>query len=203
MKTLTLEPLPFAYDALEPYMDKETLHFHHDKHHQAYLDKYNELIMSNSEISDKTLDELLSDTEAIPASVRQNVINQGGGVYNHNFFWSILGADGAKEPTGALKEAIDKTFGSFETFKAEFSTAATLNFGSGWTWLVKDALGNIKITSTKNQDCPISFGNTPLLTIDTWEHAYYLQYQNRRPDFITAFWNIVNWSKVSSLFEAK
>ena len=203
MKTLTLAPLPFAYDALEPHMDEETLHLHHDKHHQAYMDKYNGLITSNSEIADKTLSELLSDTNAIPVSIRQSVINQGGGVYNHNFFWNNLSPNSKKEPTGPLKAAIDTTFGSFETFKAEFSTAATLSFGSGWTWLVKDTNEKIKIMSTQNQDCPLSSACTPLIGIDTWEHAYYLKYQNRRPDYITAFWQIVNWDYAESIFEEK
>lgn len=203
IQTVTLPPLPYAYEALEPYMDAETLHIHHDKHHQAYVDKYNLIINSNSEISDKTLCELLSNTEDIPVSIRQNLLNQGGGVYNHNFFWQILSPTSTKEPIGNLKVAIDKDFGNFETFKSEFSTAASLNFGSGWTWLVNGPDGKLEILNTANQDTPISQGLTPILTLDVWEHAYYLKYKNLRPEYIKAFWNIVNWEQAEKLYNGE
>lgn len=201
--TVMLPPLPFAYNALEPYMDEETLHIHHDKHHQAYVDKYNLIINANSEIANKTLCELLSNTESIPTSIRQNVINQGGGVYNHDFFWQNLSPTSTKAPIGTLKAAIDKDFGSFEAFKAEFSTAASLNFGSGWTWLVKAPDGKLEILNTANQDTPISKGLIPIITLDIWEHAYYLKYKNLRPDYITAFWNIVNWDHAEKLYNGE
>ncbi len=201
-KTVAIPPLPYAYNALEPSIDEETMHLHHDKHFQSYADKYNAILEANSTIADKSLNELLSDVAAIPGSVRQQVINQGGGVYNHTFFFAGL-TPHKSEPTGTLKEAIIRDFGSIETFKSEFAEAAALTFGSGWAWLVKGLEDKLSIVTTFNQDTPISQGLLPILTIDVWEHAYYLKYKNVRPEFIKAFWNVVNWERAEQLFKGE
>lgn len=203
IKTVSLPPLPYPYHGLEPHIDEETMHIHHDKHFQTYIDKYNAILESNSDIADKSLTELLSNTDAIPASVRQGVINQGGGVYNHDFFFNNLAPDGSREPVGNLKMAIERDFGNVEAFKTAFGSAAALVFGSGWTWLVKKPDGKLEIISTSNQDCPISKGHTPLVTIDVWEHAYYLKYQNKRPEYIGAFSTIVNWDRAEKIFNGE
>lgn len=202
-KTIALPPLPYPYHALEPYIDEETLHIHHDKHFQTYIDKYNGILESNGEISSKSLTELLANVEAIPSSVKTGVINQGGGVYNHDFYFNNLSPDGSKAPIGNLKVAIESAFGSVETFQAEFGAAAGFVFGSGWTWLVKKADGTLEIMSTPNQETPISKGYTPIITIDVWEHAYYLKYQNRRPEYINAFFSIINWDRAEQLFNGE
>lgn len=196
----TVPPLPYAYNAMEPYMDEETMHIHHDKHHQAYVDKLNFIIENHSTLADKSLTEILTHLEDLPEPVKTDVTNQGGGVYNHNFLWYNLCPDGCKEPIGNLKTAIDQTFGGFEKFKAVFTDAAIKNFGSSWTWLIKNTKSELEIFNTPNQVTPISFGLTPIMTIDLWEHAYYLQYQNRRPDYINAFFNLINWERAEKIY---
>ena len=197
--TYTLPDLPYAYDALEPYIDEETMHLHHDKHHNTYVTNLNAAIEKHPELGEKTVEELLADFSSVPEDIQTEVRNNGGGHANHTFFWEILGPNAGGEPTGAIKEAIEETFGSFEDFKEEFKTAATGRFGSGWAWLVvKD--GKLAITSTANQDSPLMDGQTPVLGLDVWEHAYYLKYKNVRPDYINAFWSVVNWDKVNEYF---
>jgi len=197
--TYTLPDVPYAYDALEPYIDEETMHLHHDKHHNTYVTNLNAAIEKHPELGEKTVEELLADFSSVPEDIQTAVRNNGGGHANHTFFWEILGPNAGGEPTGAIKEAIEETFGSFEDFKEEFKTAATGRFGSGWAWLVvKD--GKLAITSTANQDSPLMDGQTPVLGLDVWEHAYYLKYKNVRPDYINAFWSVVNWDKVNEYF---
>ena len=197
--TYTLPDLPYAYDALEPYIDEETMHLHHDKHHNTYVTNLNAAIEKHPELGEKTVEELLADFSSVPEDIQTAVRNNGGGHANHTFFWEILGPNAGGEPTGAIKEAIEETFGSFEDFKEEFKTAETGRFGSGWAWLVvKD--GKLAITSTANQDSPLMDGQTPVLGLDVWEHAYYLKYKNVRPDYINAFWSVVNWDKVNEYF---
>ena len=197
--TYTLPDLLYAYDALEPYIDEETMHLHHDKHHNTYVTNLNAAIEKHPELGEKTVEELLADFSSVPEDIQTAVRNNGGGHANHTFFWEILGPNAGGEPTGAIKEAIDEAFGSFEDFKEEFKTAATGRFGSGWAWLVvKD--GKLAITSTANQDSPLMDGQTPVLGLDVWEHAYYLKYKNVRPDYINAFWSVVNWDKVNEYF---
>ncbi|WP_430599961.1 superoxide dismutase [Fe] [Enterococcus sp. AZ095a] len=197
--TYTLPDLPYAYDALEPYIDEETMHLHHDKHHNTYVTNLNAAIEKHPELGEKTVEDLLADFSSVPEDIQTAVRNNGGGHANHTFFWEILGPNAGGEPTGAIKEAIEETFGSFEDFKEEFKTAATGRFGSGWAWLVvKD--GKLAITSTANQDSPLMDGQTPVLGLDVWEHAYYLKYKNVRPDYINAFWSVVNWDKVNEYF---
>ncbi len=196
-----LPELPYAYDALEPHIDKETMNIHHTKHHNTYVTNVNAALEGHADLAAKSVEELISNMDAIPEDIRTAVRNNGGGHANHSLFWEILSPNGGGEPTGALKDAIDAKFGSFDAFKEEFAKAATTRFGSGWAWLVKDGEG-VAITSTPNQDSPLMEGKTPLLGLDVWEHAYYLNYQNRRPDYIQAFWNVVNWDEVAKRFEA-
>ncbi len=193
----TLKPLPYDYDALEPFIDKETMILHHDKHHQAYVDKLNAALEGHEELKKKQVAELLKDLNAIPENIRTAVKNQGGGVWNHDFFWSIMKK--GTSPKGEILEEINKKFGSVEKFYEEFSKAAVNLFGSGWAWLVTENR-ELKIITTSNQDCPLSAGQIPLLTIDVWEHAYYLKYRNRRADYVKAFFNVINWDKVNELF---
>src|SRR5919109_3432517 len=183
-------PLPYDYDALEPHVDEATMRVHHDKHHQAYVDKVN-AALEGTEWSDKAIEEVIANLSQIPDDKRTAVRNNGGGHYNHSLFWEWMSPDGGGEPSGALADAINSTFGSFDSFKEEFKNAGVNQFGSGWSWLVHDGSG-LKVVSTANQDNPISGGQTPLLGVDVWEHAYYLKYQNRRPDYIDAWWNVVN-----------
>ena len=199
--TYTLPELPYAYDALEPYIDEETMHLHHDKHHNTYVTNLNAAIEKHPELGEKSVEDLISDMNAIPEDIRTAVRNNGGGHANHTFFWEIMAPNAGGQPTGAIKEAIDETFGSFDEMKAAFKTAATGRFGSGWAWLVVNN-GKLEITSTPNQDSPLMDGQTPVLGLDVWEHAYYLKYKNVRPDYIEAFWNVVNWDKVNELFAA-
>lgn len=195
----TLPDLPYAYDALEPYIDEETMHLHHDKHHNTYVTNLNAAIEKHPELAEKSVEELLTDFDSVPEDIKTAVRNNGGGHANHSFFWEILAPNAGGEPTGAIKEAIETTFGSFDKFKDEFKTAATGRFGSGWAWLVvKD--GKLAVTSTANQDSPLMEGQTPVLGLDVWEHAYYLKYKNVRPDYINAFWSVVNWDKVNEHF---
>lgn len=197
----TLPDLPYAYDALEPYIDVETMHLHHDKHHNTYVTNLNAAIEKHPELGEKSVEDLISDMNVIPEDIRTAVRNNGGGHANHTFFWEIMAPNAGGQPTGAIKEAIDETFGSFDEMKAAFKTAATGRFGSGWAWLVVNN-GKLEITSTPNQDSPLMDGQTPVLGLDVWEHAYYLKYKNVRPDYIEAFWNVVNWDKVNELFAA-
>jgi len=186
--------LPYPYDALEPHIDEATMRVHHDKHHQAYVDKAN-AALEGSEWADKPVEEVLLNLDKVPNTTA--VKNNAGGHANHAFFWQIMSPDGGGEPSGALADAIGQTFGSFEALKEEIKASGVAQFGSGWAWLVHTSGGGLQVTSTPNQDSPISSGNTLLLGIDVWEHAYYLKYQNKRPDYIDAFWNVVNWDEVA------
>ena len=197
----TLPDLPYAYDALEPYIDEETMHLHHDKHHNTYVTNLNSAIEKYPELGEKTIEELLSDMDAVPTDIKTAVRNNGGGHANHSFFWEIMAPNAGGEPTGAIKEAINEAFGDFSSFKEEFKKAAAGRFGSGWAWLVMEN-GKLAITSTANQDSPLMEGKTPILGLDVWEHAYYLKYKNVRPDYIAAFWNVINWDEVNKRFEA-
>ena len=189
--------LPYAYDALEPHIDEATMKVHHDKHHQAYVDKAN-AALEGTEWEDKPIEEVLQNLDSL-GDKKGPVRNNGGGHANHAFFWQILSPDGGGEPSGSLAEAIDEKFGSFDEFKEKFKAAGIGQFGSGWAWLVHDGSG-LAVVSTPNQDNPITDGKTPLLGVDVWEHAYYLKYQNKRPDYIDAWWNTVNWSKVAERY---
>ena len=191
--------LPYDYGALEPHIDEQTMRIHHDKHHQAYVDKAN-AALEGTEWADKPVEEVLKNLDKLGDKATA-VRNNAGGHANHTFFWQIMSPDGGGEPDGALKEAIESEFGSFDDFKAKFKEAGVGRFGSGWAWLVHDGSG-VKITSTANQDSPVSDGQTPLLGCDVWEHAYYLKYQNKRPDYLDAFWNVVNWAEVAKRFDA-
>jgi len=195
-----LPSLPYEHDALEPHIDKRTMEIHHGKHHQGYTNKVN-AALEGHKFADLPIEEVLSRITEVPEDIRQGVINNGGGYANHKLFWSILSPEGGGEPTGKLADEIESEFGSFEKFKEEFSSAATGQFGSGWGWLCVDDSGNLKVISTPNQDSPLMNGLTPILGVDVCEHAYYLHYQNRRPDYVSAFWNIVNWNKVNELYE--
>lgn len=196
-----LPQLPYAYDALEPHIDAQTMEIHHSKHHQAYVTNLNNAI-AGTELEGKSLEDLMQNIASAPAAVRNN----GGGHWNHSLFWTVLGPNGGGEPTGAISEAITQSFGSYEKFKEEFTKAATTRFGSGWAWLCKQADGSLKICSTPNQDNPLmpdaGCSGTPVLGLDVWEHSYYLKYQNRRPDYIAAFYNAINWDEVNKRFAA-
>jgi len=192
--------LPYAYDALEPHIDEQTMTIHHDKHHQAYVDKLN-AALEGTEHADKTIEEIIADLDAIPEDKRSAVRNNGGGHYNHSLFWPSMSSDGGGPPDGPLGAAIDAAFGSFDEFKEQFEAAGVGQFGSGWAWLVADG-GTLSITSTPNQDNPLSAGSTPLLGNDVWEHAYYLKYQNRRPDYLKEWWNTVDWTVVAERYDA-
>jgi Superoxide dismutase len=192
----TLPDLPYAYDALEPHIDARTMEIHHTKHHQAYITNVNKALEGHPELAAKSICDLMKDLAAVPESIRTAVRNNGGGHWNHSLFWTILKPNGGGEPTGELAAAINSELGGFEKFKTDFANAAATRFGSGWAWLTVDG-GKLKIESTPNQDTPLSEGRTPILGLDVWEHAYYLNYQNRRPDYIAAFWNVVNWDEVA------
>ena len=194
-------PLPYAYNALEPHIDEQTMHLHHDKHHQAYVTNLNAAIEKHPELSGKSPEELLKDLNGIPEDIKAAVRNNGGGHVNHTMFWEIMGPGGGGAPTGRLAEAINTTFGSLDALKAAVNDAGVKRFGSGWTWLVKTADGKLAVVSTANQDNPMSEGHFPILGNDVWEHAYYLKYQNKRPDYLAAWWNTVNWDAVGKRFE--
>lgn len=191
----TLPDLPYAYDALEPHIDARTMEIHHTKHHNTYVTKLNAAIEGH-ELAQLSVEELLKKIDEVPSDKRQAVINNGGGHANHSMFWKILSPNGGGEPSGDIGQEISNTFGSFDKFKEEFTNAALGRFGSGWAWLVVNKNGDLVVTSTLNQDSPLMDGNTPILGLDVWEHAYYLKYQNRRPDYVSAFWNVVSWDKV-------
>ena len=194
--------LPYAYDALEPHIDEATMHLHHDKHHQAYVTNLNAALEKHPELAGKSPEELIKDLNSVPEDIKAAVRNNGGGHVNHTMFWEIMGPGGGGEPTGALAEAITSTFGSFDALKAAVNDAGAKRFGSGWTWLVKTADGKLAVVSTANQDNPMSEGHTPILGNDVWEHAYYLKYNNRRLEYLAAWWNTINWSAVSKRFDA-
>jgi Fe-Mn family superoxide dismutase len=196
----TVPDLPYPYEALEPYIDADTMHLHHDKHHQAYVDKVN-AALEGTEFADQPIEEVLKSLDQLPADKRNAVRNNGGGHYNHSLFWEWMSPDGGGEPDGDLASALEASFGSFSDFQAKLKDAGVNQFGSGWAWLVHDGSG-LAVVSTPNQDSPISDGKTPLLGVDVWEHAYYLKYQNRRPDYIDAWWNTVDWAKVAAGFAA-
>jgi superoxide dismutase, Fe-Mn family len=196
----SLPDLPYGYDALEPHIDEQTMHFHHDKHHQTYVTNAN-AALEGTEWADKPVEEVLKNLSALPSDKQGPVRNNAGGHYNHSLFWEWLSPSGGGAPDGALAEAISSTFGSLDDFKAQFKAAGLGRFGSGWAWLVHDGSG-LAIVSTANQDSPISDGKSPLLGVDVWEHAYYLKYQNKRPDYLDAVWNVINWQKVAELFSA-
>jgi Fe-Mn family superoxide dismutase len=197
----SLPSLPYAYDALEPHIDAKTMEIHHTKHHQAYITNVNKAI-AGTDLENKSVEELISNLSAVPENIRTVVRNNGGGHANHSLFWTLMGPKGGGAPSGELGKAIDSAFGSFDKFKEQFAAAATGRFGSGWAWLSSDK-GKLIIESTANQDSPLIEGRKPILGLDVWEHAYYLKYQNRRPDYITAWWNVVNWGAVSQQFAAK
>jgi len=197
-----LPPLPYNYNALEPYISANTMHFHHDKHHAAYTNNLNAAIAKYPELAEVSAEDLLRRLDTLPEDIRTTVRNNGGGYVNHNLFWEIMGPGGGGEPSGDLAAAIAATFGSFEAFKSQFSSAAANRFGSGWAWLVVDENGKLAVYSTANQDSPYMSNHIPILGLDVWEHAYYLDYQNRRPDYIAAFWNVINWRAVEARYAA-
>lgn len=197
----TVPPLPYASDALEPYIDKLTMEIHHDKHHGAYVTNLNKALESAPQLAGKSIEELLANSCAIvPENIRTAVRNNAGGHVNHTMFWQIMGPKAGGQPGGKLAEAIKSAFGGFDQFKEKLAAAATGRFGSGWAWLLKDKSGKLEITSTANQDSPLMEGKYPVLGIDVWEHAYYLKYQNRRPEYIAAWWNVVNWREIEERF---
>lgn len=196
-----LPQLPYAYDALEPNIDKETMNIHHTKHHNTYVTNLNNALEGNEHLLSKSVEEVISNLDAVPEAARTAVRNNGGGHANHSLFWQVISPNGGGEPTGDLAAAINSKFGSFDSFKEEFAKAATTRFGSGWAWLAVNN-GELEVTSTPNQDSPLMEGKTPLLGLDVWEHAYYLKYQNRRPEYINSFWNVVNWDEVSKRYSA-
>jgi Fe-Mn family superoxide dismutase len=193
-------PLPYAYDALEPHIDEQTMHLHHDKHHQAYVDNANKAL-EGTEWADRSVEQVLANLEILPDDIQTAVRNNAGGHANHTLFWEIMSPDGGGEPSGSLADAINDTFDSFDELKKLVNDTGVKRFGSGWSWLVHDGTG-LAVYSTANQDSPISNSDTPLLGIDVWEHAYYLKYQNRRPEYLEAWWNVVNWDAVQQKFES-
>jgi Fe-Mn family superoxide dismutase len=196
-----LPPLPYAYNALEPHIDEQTMRIHHDKHHAAYVNNLNAALEGQPALAAKSLDALIADLNAVPEAIRGAVRNNGGGHHNHTLFWEIMAPGGAKAPTGKLAQAIDKELGGFDKFKEAFTKACTTRFGSGWGWLARRKDGALEVYSTANQDSPVMEGKVPLLGCDVWEHAYYLKYQNRRPDYVAAWWNVVNWTEVGKRYE--
>ncbi len=199
--TYELPKLPYTYDALEPNFDKETMEIHYTKHHNTYVTKLNEAVASHPELASKSVEELVANLDSVPEDIRGAVRNHGGGHANHTLFWSILSPNGGGAPTGNLKAAIESEFGTFDEFKEKFNAAAAARFGSGWAWLVVND-GKLEIVSTANQDSPLSDGKTPVLGLDVWEHAYYLKFQNRRPEYIDTFWNVINWDEANKRFDA-
>jgi superoxide dismutase, Fe-Mn family len=199
----SLPPLPYPSDALEPHIDKMTMEIHHGKHHNTYVTNLNKALESASQLANKSVEELLANNcAAVPENIRTAVRNNGGGHINHSMFWLIMRPNSGGQPTGKLGDAIKSTFGGFDSFKEKFAAAAVGRFGSGWAWLVKDASGKLDVISTANQDSPLMEGKFPVLGLDVWEHAYYLKYQNRRPDYIAAWWNVVNWDEVGKRFDS-
>jgi len=198
----TLPKLPYAYDALEPHIDARTMEIHHTKHHQAYIDNANAAIEKHPALASKSVEELLSGIDSVPEAIRTVIRNHGGGHANHSLFWTIMQPNGGGKPAGDLAAAIDKAFDGFDTFKGQFENAAKTRFGSGWAWLSVKKDGTLTVSSSANQDSPLMEGMTPILGLDVWEHAYYLKYQNKRPDYVGAFWNVINWDEVARRFKA-
>ena len=198
----TLPALAYPYNVLEPHIDARTMEIHHTKHHQTYINNVNNAIKGKADLENKSVEALIANINAIPEDIRNVVRNNGGGHANHTFFWTVIGPKAGGQPQGNVAAAINQAFGSFDTFKEKFAQAATTRFGSGWAWLSVGKDGKLEISSTPNQDSPLMEGKTPILGIDVWEHAYYLQYQNRRPDYIAAFWNVVNWKEAEKRFNA-
>lgn len=201
MSKYELPALPYAANTLEPHVDEETMNIHHGRHHAAYVNNLNAALEGQADLAGKSIEELISNMDAIPENIRTAVRNNGGGHANHSLFWQVMSPNGGGAPTGELADAINSTFGSLDKFKEDFAKAGATRFGSGWAWLVVDN-GNLAVTSTPNQDSPLMEGKTPILGLDVWEHAYYLKYQNKRPDYISAFWNVVNWDEVSKRYAA-
>jgi len=197
---IEVPPLPYAYEALEPYIDAKTMHFHHDKHHPAYVKNLNAALDKHPELKGKSVESLLQNLNQVPADIRTAVRNNGGGHVNHSMFWKIMKPNGGGEPTGEIATAIVKNFGSFTALKKEFNTAGASRFGSGWVWVIQNRQGKLEVTTTANQDSPLSDGQYPIFGNDVWEHAYYLNYQNRRPDYLEAWWNVVNWDEINHRF---
>ena len=195
-------PLPYPFDALEPHIDARTMEIHHDKHHAAYVTNLNKALEKHPELASKSVEDLLRDLDSVPEDIRTAVRNNGGGHANHSLFWPIMSPEGGGEPSGELGDAIAETFENLGAFKAKIAAAATGRFGSGWAWLSVERGGKLRVEDTANQDSPISQGRTPILGLDVWEHAYYLKYQNRRPDYIEAWWNVVNWEEVANRYAA-
>ena len=198
----TLPKLPYEYNALEPHIDAQTMEIHHTKHHQAYITNLNKALEGKSNLESKTIEALISDLNSVPEDIRNVVRNNGGGHANHSLFWTLMGPKKGGKPTGDLEKAITKDFGTFDAFKEKFETAAKTRFGSGWAWLSVDKNGKLEVSSTANQDNPLMEGKKPLLGLDVWEHAYYLKYQNRRPDYVAAFWNVINWDAVAKNYQS-
>jgi Fe-Mn family superoxide dismutase len=197
----TLPPLPYDYNALEPHIDEQTMRLHHDKHHATYVNNLNAALESQPDLQNKSIEELLAAVDRLPEAIRTPVRNNGGGHANHTLFWELMAPGGGKEPGGELAGSINNAFGSFAAFKEQFTKACIGRFGSGWGWLIADRSGKLSIESTANQDSPLMSGKIPVLGCDVWEHAYYLKYQNRRPDYVAAWWNVVNWTEVGRRFE--
>ncbi|WP_127588706.1 superoxide dismutase [Paenibacillus koleovorans] len=197
-----LPPLPYANNALEPHIDETTMMIHHDRHHNAYVTNLNAALEGHADLQAKSIEDLISDINALPEGIRNAVRNNGGGHANHSLFWEVIGPNGGGQPSGALADAIASELGGFDKFKEDFAKAGATRFGSGWAWLSVTKDGKLVVSSTPNQDSPIMEGNTPILGMDVWEHAYYLKYQNKRPDYIAAFWNVVNWEAVGQRYEA-
>ncbi|MEA5618085.1 superoxide dismutase [Cronbergia sp. UHCC 0137] len=197
---IQLPPLPYAYDALEPHIDARTMEFHHDKHHAAYVKNLNGALNKHPELKNKSVEELLRSINKVPSDIRTTVRNNGGGHVNHSMFWKIMKPNGGGEPTGQIASAINQSFGNFAEFKKQFNAAGASRFGSGWVWLVRTKKGNLEITTTANQDSPFMEGKYPIMGNDVWEHAYYLKYQNRRPEYLDAWWNVVNWDEINRRF---
>ncbi|TWT41243.1 Superoxide dismutase [Mn] [Phycisphaerae bacterium RAS1] len=195
-----LPPLPYAYNALEPHIDARTMEIHHTKHHQAYITNVNKALEAHPDLAARPVEALLRDVHSVPEAIRQTVINNAGGHANHSLFWQLMGPGKGGAPKGALADAISSVFGTFDSFKEKFAQSAMTRFGSGWAWLGFDQQGKLHVGSTLNQDSPLMIGHVPILGLDVWEHAYYLNYQNRRADYIAAWWNVVNWDKVAELF---
>ena len=199
--TAKLIELPYSYDALEPHIDARTMEIHHSKHHAAYIAKFNKALEGHPNLANRNANDLLADYANLPDTARQAIINNGGGHVNHTLFWQIMGPNGGGGPKGALADEINGAFGSFDSFKEQFANAGMTRFGSGWAWLIVGSSGKLEVISTANQDSPLMEGRTPILCLDVWEHAYYLKYQNRRPDYISAWWNVVNWDAAGQLFK--
>ena len=201
-RNFTLPPLPYDYAALEPHIDAQTMQIHHDKHHQTYVTNLNAALQSTPEMLSKSPEEIISNLDAVPEAARTAVRNNGGGHVNHTMFWEIMKPGGSSSPTGELAQAITSTFGDLDSLKKQINEAGAKRFGSGWAWLVADKSGALSVTSTPNQDNPLMEGKTPILGVDVWEHAYYLKYQNKRPDYLAAWWNTVNWDEVGKRYAA-